>query len=151
MKMLNWCLATFTGLALIVGDLGQTRAAIITPLDVPGAGTTVAQGVSGDNVVGWYNDSLGVTHGFLFDGAAYTTLDIPGADHTEAYGVSGSKVVGYYNDGTGSHGFLYDLEADESSVVPEPTSLVIWGSLGIVGLIAGRRRKRIQTAQLKTP
>ena len=34
-------------------------------------------GVSGNNVVGYYQDSSGVDHGFLYNGGAYATIDFP--------------------------------------------------------------------------
>ena len=75
-----------------------------------GWGGTFASGVDGDNIVGWYVDANGYTHGFLYNGSTYTTLDDPdGVGSTFAQGISGDNIVGYYIDHSGkTHGFLYN-------------------------------------------
>src|SRR5436190_11950514 len=73
------------------------------------AGTTYATGVSGNNVVGWYLDSSGATHGFLYNGTTYTTLNPPGAASSIALAVSGNNVVGTFTQSGGfTTGFLFD-------------------------------------------
>jgi hypothetical protein len=49
---------------------------------------TAATAVSGNNVIGDYDDAGGTEHGFLYNGSGYTTLDPPGSRCTYAYGVS---------------------------------------------------------------
>ncbi len=44
--------------------------------------------------------------------------------------------------GADSNGALLDNVRLQSNSVPEPTSLVLWSGLGIMGLIAGRHRRR---------
>ena len=79
-----------------------------TTLDVPGASSTHAYGIDGDNIVGRYSDGSG-THGFMYDGTDYTPLDYPDANETYAYGIDGDNIVGGYNSsGTVRHGFHYD-------------------------------------------
>lgn len=68
---------------------------------------TFAEGISGGNVVGYYNDSSSINHSFLYSGSTYTTLNVP-ATISSAYGISGSNIVGYYNNISGNHGFLYN-------------------------------------------
>ena len=48
-------------------------------LDVPKATDTYAQGISGSNIVGYYLDTNGTFHGFLYNGSNYSTLDDPSA------------------------------------------------------------------------
>jgi PEP-CTERM motif len=87
-----------------------------TTLDDPlGVHGTTVTGISGSDIVGWYEDASSVVHGFLYDGSTYTTLDDPFATHTAsegtfAFGISGHDIVGQYDDPiTGAiHGFLYD-------------------------------------------
>ena len=86
-------------LALLFGGVGQLRADFTT-LSLPGAAFTVASGVSGNNLVGYYQAS-GDIYGFLYNGSTYTTLDPAGSTYTEAYGVSGNNVVGFYYTNTG--------------------------------------------------
>ena len=66
--------------------------------------------VSGANIVGYYVDTNGNTHGFRYDGVTFKTLDDPlGIGNTYATGISGSNIVGYYYDSDdNTHGFLYN-------------------------------------------
>jgi hypothetical protein len=76
-------------------------------LSYPGSANTNAYGIDGNNIVGEYQDSNSVQHGFLYDGTAWATLDYPGATATFAQGVDGSNIVGNYSDTSNiSHGFL---------------------------------------------
>ena len=71
-----------------------------TTLNAPGAFNTYAQGISDSNIVGYFNDLLGV-HGYVFDGSNYAILDVPGALETRAMGISGDTIVGTYLDSNG--------------------------------------------------
>jgi hypothetical protein len=78
-------------------------------LDPTGSGSTVALGVSGNNVAGTYLDSGNITHGFLYNGSGYATLDPIGSKETQANAVSGNNVAGSFVDTGGKfHGFLYN-------------------------------------------
>jgi hypothetical protein len=78
--------------------------------EVDGYGGTIASGIDGGNIVGWYTDANGFIHGFLYNGKTYTTLDDPnGLGTTYASGISGGNIVGWYTDAKGlTHGFLYN-------------------------------------------
>src|SRR6266568_2249903 len=87
-----------------------------TTIDVPGASSTEAFGITPEgNVVGVYSNATG-THGFLLrrrerdddgDNDAFTTINVPGAFFTEAFGITPEgNVVGVYSNATGTHGFL---------------------------------------------
>jgi probable HAF family extracellular repeat protein len=69
-----------------------------TQIDVPGANSTNAWGVSSKgDVVGSYYDAAFTQHGFLQSGGTYTTIDFPGAAVTVATGVNRSgQIVGFY-------------------------------------------------------
>src|SRR6266481_5237148 len=78
-------------------------------------GDTFAQGINDtDQIVGWYIDKDGRTHGYIFDanGGTYTTLDDPfGAGGTFASGINDrGLVVGSYAESFLGryHGFLYN-------------------------------------------
>jgi probable HAF family extracellular repeat protein len=61
-------------------------------------------------IVGYYYDSKGITHGFLYDGGVYTTLnDQLGVDGTDAFGINDKgQIVGEYGDASGNnHGLVY--------------------------------------------
>jgi probable HAF family extracellular repeat protein len=80
---------------------------IFIALDDPLGGTqssgqgTRAQGINDQGqIVGFYVDSSGATHGFLYSGGAYTTLDDPlGTGGTFAQGINDQgQIVGSYID-----------------------------------------------------
>ena len=86
---------------------GSTYTTLNHPLAVKG---TIAAGLDGNNIVGWYLDAKNVPHGFLYDGSAYTTIDSPlGAHGTQLWGISGQKIVGtYFGTFSTQGGFVYD-------------------------------------------
>lgn len=82
---------------------------------------------------------------------AATSIDILGASQQSMFS-SALPVSGVYSfatDGTslsrsGPGGsWDYEIRFNVSSSVPEPASLAIWGGLGIAGLVAARRRKKV--------
>jgi probable HAF family extracellular repeat protein len=76
-----------------------TFSTITDPFGVNG--NSVATGINdAGQIVGYYSDSKGATHGFLDIGGSYTTLDDPnGVNGTWAYGISNSGfIVGQYID-----------------------------------------------------
>jgi hypothetical protein len=85
-----------------------------------GSWGTIADGISGNNIVGIYYNSSG-THGFLYDGSTYTTLDDPLGQDTYVEGISGNTIVGWYGvpgyGGEDTHGFI--------ATVPEPSALAL--------------------------
>jgi hypothetical protein len=61
-------------------------------------------------IVGYYEDSNSVQHGYLKTGSTFTTLDAPGANGlTSAQGINNlGYVTGYYNDASGTaNGYLW--------------------------------------------
>jgi probable HAF family extracellular repeat protein len=82
-----------------------------TTLNAPGASQgTYAAGINdAGQIVGSFEDSAGISHGFLSSGGKFTTLNAPGASHgTYAAGINDAgQIVGYFQDSTyGYHGFL---------------------------------------------
>jgi probable HAF family extracellular repeat protein len=66
-------------------------------------GNSVASGINDlGQIVGYYSDSSGATHGFLYSSGIYTTLNEPfGTSGTFAYGINDAgQVLGQYIDGT---------------------------------------------------
>src|SRR5437016_948096 len=102
---------------LAVATFATAAAAFtITTIDVPGAVLTAPQGInSPGDVVGVYNDTNGVAHGFLLSQGTFTTIDVPGHLQTAARGINErGDIVGQYDDGpltgpTSSHGFVLRL------------------------------------------
>jgi probable HAF family extracellular repeat protein len=87
-----------------------------TTIDDPHAGpykgyglaTTQPQGINArGDIVGWYGDRRGNTHGFLLHNGHWITLDAPHAGATQAQGINArGDVVGWYGDSHGMHGFV---------------------------------------------
>ena len=105
-----------------------------TTLDVPGGSTTQAIGINNaGQVVGDFEDSSGVIHGFINTGGTFTTLDVPGASDTFAFGINDAgQVVGNFGTSSGQHGFV-------ASPVPLPAAVWLLGTtLGGLGFV--RRR-----------
>jgi hypothetical protein len=110
-------------------------------LSVPGAKDTEAFGISGNNIVGEYDNASG-EYGFLYNGSSYTTLSVPGASDTEADGISGNNIVGFYYNGVGNEqGFLYDINSQTYTTLSVPGAVKTFaqGISGsdIVGYYAG--------------
>jgi len=84
-------------------------------------GGTFGSSISGENIVGWYHDTNGATHNFLYNGTTYTTLDDPkGIGATWAQGINGSNIVGWYYDTNNEvHGFLYNRNTYTTLDAPE--------------------------------
>jgi probable HAF family extracellular repeat protein len=79
-------------------------------LIVPGAFQTLAAGIDGTNIVGYYFNGS-IYQGFQYNGSSYTTMNVPGAVHTYPFGISGNNIVGeYYNiySGGTAQGFMYN-------------------------------------------
>jgi hypothetical protein len=109
---------------------GTTFKTIDDPL-AGNAGTEV-NGISGNYIVGSYEDASAKSHGFLFDGSNYFTVDYPGSPLTVVVGIDGNTIVGYYDlldpSGTSSmHGFI--------ATVPEPSTCPL-AATGLVALLA---------------
>jgi len=103
---------------------GATYSTLNHPLAVKG---TIAAGLDGNNIVGWYLDGKNVPHGFLYDGANFTTIDSPlGAHGTQLWGISGQKIVGTYLGSFSKQGsFVYDGSSFTNLIDPSGGTLVL--------------------------
>ena len=95
---------------------GYARAGTWTTLDAPGAfgEATEVFGISGNNLVGKYEDAHGFFHGFIYNGTSWTTLQMPGGADVCPYGIDGSNVVGSHS----IDGFLYNLDTQSWTTPP---------------------------------
>jgi hypothetical protein len=101
--------ATFSdGIPLAFLSVGQ----VATTFAVPGATATFAYQVNDSGqIVGYYVDSSGISHGYTRDSAGTLTypIDVPGSTQTLLLGNNASNwVVGRYTDTSdATHGFFY--------------------------------------------
>ena len=95
---------------MVIAAVAPAFATDYTPIDYPGSVETFAEGIDGNNVVGYYDDGI-VYHGFLFDGSSTGPSTIPwGSGGLCPSVISGTHIVGAYDDyaQAGQHGFVYD-------------------------------------------
>ncbi len=114
------------------GFLYNSQTDTLTTLKSPWSGyygETYAQGISGNNIVGYYHTGINnPNHGFLYNNAtkSWTNLNYPNSTGTWAMGIDGSWVVGNYVDasGKGRHGFLYDVTNNTWATLDAPGSAI---------------------------
>jgi uncharacterized membrane protein len=104
--------------------------------NVPGARQTMPYGISNAGVtVGQYQDTSGVSHGYILNGKTLTALDDPNGSNTIAGGLPYKgviPVVGYYTNSAGAYvGFLYDDKTKQFTDIPGPAGAIASGALGI--------------------
>ena len=103
-----------------------------TPLNYPGAMTTWAYGISGNNIVGYYEDSSYAPHPFLYNGTTWTDLHSLNATANYARGIDGSNIVGGYDGTRPETMFLYNGSTWASLRLPSE-----WGHIPQVYAISG--------------
>lgn len=114
----------------------QRSLFVYKTLTYPGSSETEAHGIDVQDVVGYYTDTGGKGHGFLYNGCIYKSIDVPNATQTSAEGINGSNIVGYYLDTNNKfHGFLYDGTTYHTIDVPGAVNTYATGISGnyIVG------------------
>jgi hypothetical protein len=107
---------------IFVFGLANGSVAGLQAIIPPGATTSAASAVDGNDVVGTYQTGNGQNQGFFYNGSTFTTLSIPGyATDLRPQAVSGNDVVGYAYIGGGTEGFLYNT-ATGSYTILDPLS-----------------------------
>ena len=81
-------------------------------VQVPGAKQTYVSKINNSGViVGGYQDSASVSHGFILDGKKFTTINVPKGTNTTVDGINlngAMQIVGSYTNSAGRNtGFLY--------------------------------------------
>lgn len=110
----TWLVPAFLGLALLLGGRPRLGAAsyVFTPLDVPGAGYTVARGINNLGTVVGACQLGGADHGYLLNpGGSFLVIDVPPGDNgTAVLGINhaGQVVGNYFSTPMGSSGFVRD-------------------------------------------
>jgi probable HAF family extracellular repeat protein len=109
--------------------IGGTYTTLDHPFAAPAS--TIAQGINNaGQIVGYYGDSNGKTHGFLYSGGSYITIDDPlNTDLSEALDInSAGQIVGVYNNATGLHGFLLTITPNPSPPAGTTATMILRGS-----------------------
>ena len=97
------------------GVLYNLSTTSLTTLNYPGAVTTGLYGISGNNIVGGYqnasdqdpSDYFWYYHGCFYNGTTWAAVNMPGALYTWPNGIDGNNIVGeYYDASYQGHGFL---------------------------------------------
>jgi len=90
---------TLFSICLGLGALAPCAMGSLTSLNYPSAIATRATGINNSGeIVGYYEDSGGVFHGFTDIGGIFTSIDYPGASITQIFGVNSAGVlVGSFN------------------------------------------------------
>ena len=86
-------------------------AATWETVDPPGSTWAIVTGInSAGDMVGEYQDTAGLFHGFLFRGGLYTDFEVPGSLSTSPFRINDSgEITGVFEDVNGiGHGFLFD-------------------------------------------
>ncbi len=111
-------------LGLFLGVAGQAKADyVFTRLDPPGSTRTEALGInSSGHIVGNFEDSNHVRHGYLLIGDCYTPFDVPDSTLTGSSGINDSdEIVGRYIDADGiQHGYKRLSDGITYEVLPDP-------------------------------
>jgi hypothetical protein len=101
---------------------GTTYTTLDDPLFM-GAGSTIANGIDGDNIVGYTSANAGqLIASFIYDGSTYThpfDVQAPISESHYFYGISGNRIVGYYQEAPGH------LERPFIYTIPEPASALL--------------------------
>jgi probable HAF family extracellular repeat protein len=105
--------------AVSLSGVSAQGTLVFSTIDFPGAVFTNPQGINaGGEIVGWYTDTEGKTHGFVMSGGSFRSVDYPGAKSTQLRGIGPSgDVVGAYqrqneSGGVPIHGFLLTRHGD---------------------------------------
>ena len=119
-------ISTVLASLLAAMSVGNALAVTFTTINDPGgvgADGTLAQGISGNHIVGRYYDSSS-GEGFIYNTVTntWTTIVDPqtGSLGNEAFGISGNNVVGVFPDSSGTHGFILNSASNSWTVLDDP-------------------------------
>ncbi len=93
--------------ALLHGSVCAADA--ISTIDYPDAVFTIANGINSQgDIVGWYTDVAGKTHGFFFGRHGFVSIDYPQATYTDTWAVNpaGDMAGSYLDSNNVQHGYL---------------------------------------------
>jgi probable HAF family extracellular repeat protein len=84
---------------------------VFTGFDVPGSISTVGDGVNrAGTIAGWFQDSGGMKHGYVWSGGTFAQFDVPGAVATRTWAINDVGVIVGRTDypvENQAHGFIH--------------------------------------------
>jgi hypothetical protein len=107
---------------------------------IPGAVSAQATNINNvGSISGFYIDSTGTNHGFLFYNGLFTRLTYPGATFTQALGVNDTnEVVGTYTDTSNlTHGFTWKAGVFQSIDDPNGIGSTVVNGVNNAGTLVG--------------
>jgi hypothetical protein len=107
-----------------VGFYYSPKTKQFTDIRSPKGATSLYTGGMNDRgwIVGSYDDSNGISHGFLLQGKKYTTLDVPTSIASYAYGINnkGDITLTWVNASGSYEGALYNYSAKKYTTINVP-------------------------------
>ena len=155
-QLLVICLTLILSASLSAVSLHAQTALTFKTIDAPGATETDCNAINTTgSIVGFFLDSSGLGHGFIFTAGAFKKIEVPNATDTRAYGINDAGQIvgtGIYNGQVSA--FRLDPVFNESSLrvtsdgglsaspasVPEPNTLAL-GGLALLGLMLLKLRR----------
>jgi hypothetical protein len=123
-KLLRALLCSFAFVLGLTSIRAQTGNYNFVNIAYPGAaGPTYANSINDSGaIVGYYADSGGFVHGYIYQNGQYAEFDVTGATATECYGINNlGDISGIYSDSSGDeHGFLYVHATGHFTVIDYP-------------------------------
>jgi hypothetical protein len=113
---------------------------VVTTIDPPNSVSSNTVGISGNNIIGNYQDTGNAYHSYLFNGTSYTLLSFGGSTAPSLAAISGSNVAGnYFDSGFNPHGFIYSGGTYTAVDYPGATQTQLTGISGttVTGYYSG--------------
>jgi uncharacterized membrane protein len=152
MKYLTAAIIAMGAMTTVAANAERGRT--YTAIDIPGAASTLAQGInSRGDVVGLYVDGSG-THGFVARNGSFTTIDYPGAAYTDARGINArGEIVGSYRMSgeppVNLHGYLRSKHGEFTPIdFPDHTNTIAQ-RITSTGVILGCRHDADMMATMR--
>ena len=107
----------------------SVKTGLYTPVNVPGAVSDIAVGISNDGMIcGFFTNVAGRTEGFVKpqSGVSLTTFAVPGRAVTQWFGINdlGIVVGSYVGQDTFPHGVIYNLATGKVTYIDAPNGIM---------------------------
>lgn len=140
-------IATPAGSGALIDELNFNTDLTLTSSDfttIPSGWGIDGPGTPSQSIFGKFSWGVGGTGASDRMSSAEIIVTLPTAadataSHFEINNTSGFMFASHAFDSAGTGGFIGN--GNQGNVVPEPASLAIWGSVGLLGLVYRRRKK----------